>query len=86
VLAEAVLADAGAASAVEAVATAAAAVIAAAIAFRVLDGPAWFFFSLVKLRMSTNTLSRNVRFNLIPGQFEICCPGEREPCSMRISK
>ena len=60
VLADAVLAEAGAASAVEAVATAAAAVIAAAIAFLVLDVPGWLFFSLVKLRMSTNTLSRRL--------------------------
>ena len=70
VLAEAVLAEAGAASAVEAVAMAAAAVIAAAIAFFVLDAPG-YFFSLVKFRMSTNTLSRRVRFKRVAVQFEI---------------
>ena len=74
VLADAVLADAGAASAVEAVATAAAADIAAAIAFRVLDA-ADFSFSLVKVRISTNTLSRHVGFNRVPMQFEILSRG-----------
>jgi hypothetical protein len=73
VLAEAVLAEAGAASAVEAVAMAAAAVIAAAIAFFVLDPPG-FFFSLVRFRMSTNTLSRSVRFKRVAVQFEILPP------------
>jgi hypothetical protein len=70
VLADAVLADAGPASAVEAVAMAAAAVIAAAIAFLVFDAPG-FFFSLVKFRMSTNTLSRSVGFKRLAVQFEM---------------
>jgi hypothetical protein len=52
-----VAAEAGNARVVETVAAAAAAVIAAAIARRVLNAPG-FCFSLVKVRMSTNTLSR----------------------------
>jgi len=68
------MAGAGAASVVEAVATAAAAVIAAAIAFFVLDAPG-FFFSLVKVRLSTSMLSRQVRFKRVPAQFEILLRG-----------
>jgi hypothetical protein len=57
VAARVIAAEAGDARVVEAVAAAAAAVIAAAITLRALTAPG-FFFSLVKVRMSTNTLSR----------------------------
>jgi hypothetical protein len=66
---------AGDANTAGAVAAAAAATTAAAIAFRVRDVPGWFFSSLVMSRMSTNTLSRHVGFNLIADQFEILLPG-----------
>jgi hypothetical protein len=64
-----VAAEAGDARVVETVAAAAAAVIAAAIARRVLDAPG-FRFSLVKVRMSTNTLSRWSGFNRLSMQLE----------------
>jgi hypothetical protein len=69
VAARVVAAEAGNARVVETVAAAAAAVIAAAIARRVLDAPG-LCFSLVKVRMSTNTLSRRPGFNRLSLQLE----------------
>jgi hypothetical protein len=57
-----------------ATAAAAAAVIAAANAFRALDAPG-FFFSLVKVRISTNTLSRHGGFNRVAMQLETVLHG-----------